>query len=237
MESSESAPSLIASKRTTPSPDSPENILLQQAEDVCAYLVQLRGGAPFLSGADQHLLHGWLDDGVPVAVILASMDRVARRRQKRRTKNRMTLYACRGEVRKMMGLPRQSITEPAPTTDSNPLQKLAREVSEMDVPETLSEARQALTLHLRAIDCSGAIEDVAQAAICGARQFLETAWTQLKPEHPTLLKQASEDLAPLQPIMTETAWSEALEEAARQRVRDRFPLVSAQVVWDRLNTI
>ena len=49
--------------------------LAEEAEEVRAYLVNLRGGAPFLSGADSQLLDGWLTDGVPVAVIMASMDR------------------------------------------------------------------------------------------------------------------------------------------------------------------
>ena len=72
--------------------------LSARAEEVTAYLVTLRGGAPFLSGADGRLLVRWLDQGVPVPTILTALDQVAERRRKRRTRSRLSLNAAKGVV-------------------------------------------------------------------------------------------------------------------------------------------
>ena len=81
------------------------------AEEIRAYLVEARGGAPFLSAADAQLLLDWLDACVPVPLILASIDRVAARRRKKRVRSRLTLSACRGEVNK--ALKRQAARDPS----------------------------------------------------------------------------------------------------------------------------
>ena len=48
----------------------------QVAEQVAAYLVNVRGGAMFLSGADVRSLAQWLDEAIPVA-ILCAIDKVS----------------------------------------------------------------------------------------------------------------------------------------------------------------
>ena len=56
----------------------------EKAEEVRAYLVQIRGGAPFLSGADGQVLIRWLDDEIPVPAILSAIDSVCERRRAKR---------------------------------------------------------------------------------------------------------------------------------------------------------
>ena len=68
--------------------------LAAMAEEVRAYVVATRGGAPFLSAADGRLLVGWLESGISVARILAAVDEVAEKRRKKRSRGRLTLSAC-----------------------------------------------------------------------------------------------------------------------------------------------
>ncbi len=49
----------------------------QDAEIVRAYLVELRGGAPFLSSRDGRLLLVWMDSDVPVALICQALEELS----------------------------------------------------------------------------------------------------------------------------------------------------------------
>jgi len=205
------------------------------AEDVRAYLVNLRGGAPFLSGADSQLLHGWLTDGVPVAVIMASLDRVAIRRRRRRTRGRMTLQSCRGEVRRMMGRAR-----PVPAARPTPrggLGRLASEIGVLTVAPLLLPMRDTLTADITRLDQDGPpdVEERARQAIAACRRFHEAVWDAIVAQRSALLRDAETELDALRGLLRGAAWDAAVEEVARDRVRARFPLVSAQVIWDRLH--
>ncbi|MEL6347524.1 MAG: hypothetical protein AAFV53_30720 [Myxococcota bacterium] len=209
-------------------------LLASQAEDVRAYLVNLRGGAPFLSGADSQLLLNWLSDGVPVPVILASIDRVAVRRRKRRTRGRISLHACRGEVRRMMGRGR---ARPAPRRSApGGLARLAIQIAALTIAPVLAPHRDALADELSKLDKDGPadLEDRARQAITASRRFHESVWETLTDQRQALLDDAAAELEPLKTLLKGTAWAAAVEEVARDRVRARFPLVSAQVIWDRL---
>ena len=72
------------------------------AEQVRAHLVQLRGGAPFLSPVDSQLLLEWLEAGVPVALILRSLEKAAAKRAARRTRAPLTLNGLRRTLKKEM---------------------------------------------------------------------------------------------------------------------------------------
>ena len=72
--------------------------LEEKAEEVRAYLVAVRGGAPFLSAADGRLLVRWLEQGFSVARILAGVDEIAEKRRKKMTRGRLTLTACRRSI-------------------------------------------------------------------------------------------------------------------------------------------
>ena len=72
----------------------------QDAEIVRAYLVELRGGAPFLSSRDGRLLLVWMDSDVPVALICQALDVAARRRRKRRVKTPLSLRNAETAVKK-----------------------------------------------------------------------------------------------------------------------------------------
>ncbi len=208
-------------------------LLAESAEEVRAYLVNLRGGAPFLSGADSQLLDGWLTDGVPVAVIMASMDKVAVRRRKRRVRSRMSLNSCRGEVRRLMG---RRPSAPAAETHIG-LLSLAGEISAMTIAPGLSNLRLTLIKALTAIsEADGThLEERARLAIRACRKFHEGVWFALTDQHAAMLTDATAELDALRSVLKENAWQAAVEEVARDRIRARFPLVSAQEVWERLS--
>ncbi|MDG1481877.1 MAG: hypothetical protein P8R54_19950 [Myxococcota bacterium] len=208
-------------------------LLAESAEEVRAYLVNLRGGAPFLSGADSQLLDGWLTDGVPVAVIMASMDKVAVRRRKRRVRSRMSLNSCRGEVRRLMG---SRPSAPAAETHIG-LLSLAGEISAMTIAPGLSNLRHILIKALTAIsEADGTpLEDRARLAIRACRKFHEGVWFALTDQHTAMLADATAELDALRSVLKENAWQAAVEEVARDRIRARFPLISAQEVWERLS--
>ena len=208
----------------------------EHAEDVRAYLVNLRGGAPFLSGADSQLLHGWLTDGVPVAVILASLDKVALRRRLRRTRGRMTLQSCRGEVRRMMGRAKPARPRARRTLQGG-LGRLADQIGVLSVPPLLAPLRDVLAEELAILDLEGppALEERARQAISACRRFHEAVWDAIGEQRPALLADAEVELDALRGLLKGAAWEAAVEEVARDRVRARFPLVSAQVIWDRLH--
>lgn len=209
--------------------------LAEHAEDVRAYLVGLRGGAPFLSGADSRLLHTWLTEGVSPSIIMASMDRVAVRRRKRRTRGRMTLSACRSEIRKMLGARPRPAEEPS----LGGLALLAEELAVLTIAPSLTQHRNTLSAELaRIATCASDadLEDLARQAISACRRFHEAVWEALIDQHAALVQDAATELDALRGVLRGGAWAAAVEEVARDRVRARYPRVSAQAVWDALNS-
>jgi len=198
-----------------------------QAEEVRAYLVSVRGGAPFLSGVDGRLLLDWLEGGVPVAAILAAIDKVALRRRKARVRTRMSLATCKGEVNKT------AVMELPGATDASGVSELAFRFREMAVPAELEALREALVDTVEAITASDPSDRVS-GAITACRIFQEGAWDACASEHPALLAAAAEQLGPMKGVVSASVFEDLVVEVARDRLRQRFPVVCAQVVWDTL---
>lgn len=215
------------------SPQSDDDALLAlQAEEVRTYLVSVRAGAPFLSGPDGRLLLKWLEGGVPVAAILAAIDRVAARRRKKRARSRLTLVACKGEVNKSVS---QASEVPSPTETTAGLATLAARFREMETHAHLAPLQAALVARLEELGVEG-LDPAAQvsAAITACRLFQEGVWSSCEAEHPALMATAAEELAPLKGAVSAAMFDDLVAEVARDRLRQRFPIVCAQVVWDTL---
>jgi hypothetical protein len=217
------------------------------AEEIRAYLVDARGGAPFLSAADAQLLLDWLDARVPVPLIIASIDRVAARRRKKRVRSRLTLSACRGEVRK--ALKRQaarnsaglvlSDPEPARTPTSHhhirALRELIKELEDTEVDSELRTTWTTLIETLRELSHhESSLDDCTRSAMSAIRIFHRDAWDAMSAHHSSLRDAAREELASLQGAVSDRIFLELLEEAARDQLRRRHLLVSADRLWDRL---
>ena len=110
-----------------------ERSMEEKAEEVRAYLVAVRGGAPFLSAADGRLLLEWLEQGFSVARILAGVDDVAEKRRKKMTRGRLTLSACRRTVEGRKHEPKTQNTESSSVEKidfSSPQKEIIQDVSD-----------------------------------------------------------------------------------------------------------
>jgi hypothetical protein len=202
--------------------------LRDAAQAVIEHLVALRGGGLLLSGVDGALLVDWLESGVSPALIALALERVADRRRKRRVKSRLSLRACKTEVKRLgskglsaspAALPAAPVAPPAPSTSGGG----ALEALEVEA--------------LAALDAlpGGDTATVAEAAMAVVRRFHSRAWAAAEPEHGALKEQAAEELVDFRAGMDPLHWEEAVEEAARDLLRQRFPRLSAVAVWDRLH--
>ena len=175
------------------------------AEAVRAYLVELRGGAPFLSSRDGRLLLGWMDAGVPVAFICQALDRAAEKRRTRRVKTPLSLRNASTAVKKWQGAP-----EPVSAGPMEPLARMWREGGELRAAEALGSAT------------------TLQEVVAVARQELARLWEAA--DRPALEARAAEELRDLK--LDERALQAAIEEVARDLLRQDHPLLSASVIWD-----
>lgn len=192
----------------------------EAAEEVRAWLVQLRGGAPFLSSADGELLAGWLEGGVPVVTILRGIEAVAERRRAKRTRTPFSLRSCKTTVEKLAA--------------RTPSWRLPVDLPAALAPAPGSGPDPRVDAVLAAIGAlSGPAPDRAHAACGILRAFHAAVWDGLPDaERAELLASAAEELAPLREMLGEEAFRIACEEQARDRVRARYPTLSATRIWE-----
>ena len=212
--------------------------LSARAEEVTAYLVTLRGGAPFLSGADGRLLVRWLDQGVPVPTILTALDQVAERRRKRRTRSRLSLNAAKGVVKKAIGAaPTPTVSRPVPT-DTSAL-AVARDayadaLAHMQLEPEAEALRGPLLAAVRSAP-THSVDATATAEIGACRQFHDARWAGLAPDTRDALEaECRASLSVLADTVDAAVLGDLIEEAARVALRARTPLVSAREAWTRL---
>ncbi|MFH1466835.1 MAG: hypothetical protein ABIO70_20800 [Pseudomonadota bacterium] len=197
--------------------------LREEASAVVEHLNALRGAGLLLSGVDARLLVAWLESGVSTGIISLALERVTERRRERRVKARLCLDACKGEVKRLL-------EKGAPGRPAAPVRPLAA----IDPPagglEALAEAA------VEALDTlpPGDPATRAEAGMAIVRVFHRQAWEAAAAEHAALRAQAAEELAGLREGMDEGHWEGAVEEVARDLLRQRFPRLSAVAVWDRL---
>ena len=209
-----------------------ELTLADKAEEVRAYVVAIRGGAPFLSAADGRLLIRWLEQGISVARILAAVDEVAEKRRKKRTRTRLTLTSCK---RSIEGRATKTDTAPAASTSevSADLSDYAAELAAMEVEPRLEGERQKLVARIGAL--GGEAEYVATEAVAACRAFNEAAWAAAASELAEIRAQAEAELSALKSMLKPAVMEAYIEEVARDIVARRTPLVSARAVWDRVS--
>lgn len=212
--------------------------LSARAEEVTAYLVTLRGGAPFLSGADGRLLVRWLDQGVPVPTILTALDQVAERRRRRRTRSRLSLNAAKGVVKKAIG----TAPEPAPTRAPGPdrgalgaaRDAYADALAAMPLAPEAEALRGPLVTAVRAAP-TDTVDATATAVIRACRRFHDARWAGLaSAAREALEADCRAALSALADTVDAAVLGDLIEEAARDALRARTPLVSAREAWTRL---
>ena len=181
----------------------------RDAERVRAYLVHLRGGAPFLSGRDSRLLLRWMDEGVEVERICMALDAAAEKRRKKRVKTPLSLANAKTLVGKVSAGP---VVEGALGELISALRASSNAV-ERDVGERMTG-------------------DLAEAVDL-VRQAIETLWEQA--DRDALRAEAEPELEALKDVLGEREWDRAVEGVARDRLRQRHPLLSAKRIWDTVH--
>ena len=213
-----------------------ERSIEQNAEEVRAYLVAVRGGAPFLSAADGRLLVQWLQQGFSVARILAGVDETAEKRRKKMTRGRLTLTACRRSIegRKREIQPDENANPDKSSATGVDFSEFLADLQKMPISDPLKPAHSELLTAIKMLSGSSDPESVATAAVAACRRFHVAAWSCAEDEHDVLRTQALVELSALKNVLSPNALEAAIEEISHDIVRRRYPLVSAKEVWDRM---
>lgn len=190
-------------------------------EEVRAYLSTVRGGAPFLSSTDGHLLVSWLEAGIRVGAILRSIDRAAAKHRAKRVRAPLTLRHARSFLTKESGRGATSVPDDLPT----------RVVPVCAEGAPLEAALVATRERIRALD-QGDAEERARAACAIARQFFEDVWENDPALRHQLHAEAEAELADLRDALDEGEFGAACEDLARYRLRQQFPSLSATRIWE-----
>ena len=205
---------------------------ISSAETISEYLITLRGGAPFLSGADCRLLVQWLDEDIPTPAILSALERVALRRRAKRVRTRLSLQATKGELKKLLG---KKTPPPQPKTSAHvfaPLQQRIFKAIDENAP--FYELQKQTAQQFLEIDPSAHDKIKADQAISLISSFHQIVWEESEEERFLLLEKAEEEIASMRSMIPTNRWNELVEEIARDQLRSRFPLFSAQMIWDSL---
>lgn len=190
------------------------------AEQVRAHLVTLRGGAPFLSPFDGRLLLQWLEAGVSVASILLALEQAAERRRKKRSRVILSLRHARSAVLRQL---KARVGAEGPKAHALGLKPL---VDALTASEHVGE-RQA-GADLAALTGEG--EQLVEQAMQISRDFFTAAWEAADRE--SLRDAAREDLDDLLSELKPAQADKAIEEVARDLLRQRHPLLAASRIWD-----
>jgi hypothetical protein len=195
--------------------------LAADAAVVCAHFVQMRGGSPFLSGADGQQLHAWLTSGVPVASLLRAIEDTAARRVARRMRTPFTLRSIRG-----------SLTQGGRT--ARPRERSAPEAASLPVFTACDDA-DALAKAVREALAARTETDVEARARAGCaivRGFHERLWDLLGPTLPELRAGAAAALAEARDDVDAELFDAMCDEWVRARLRERYPDLTATRMWE-----
>lgn len=205
---------------------------IESAETISEYLITLRGGAPFLSGADCRLLVQWLDEDIPTPAILSALEHVALRRRAKRVRTRLSLNATKSELKKLLG----KKTEPAQKKEEGhvfaPLHQ--RIVNALEKTSSFYDLQKSTAQQLLKIDMTTHDKMKVDQAISLISSFHQTIWEESDTDRLHLLEQAEEEISAMKSMIPTNRWNELVEEIARDQLRSRFPLFSAQMIWDSL---
>lgn len=189
------------------------------AAEVLAHLVSLRGGAPFLSPTDARLLMGWLNQGVPVPLLLHALEQAAEARRKKRLRTPLSLRAAKKAVMKWTG-------EPPPTPVPEPRGALGPLIQALR-----DSGRAAYLPVISAFEgLDGEREAIVGQALQISRAFFEQTWEQ--GDRAAWMAQAREELTSLEGQVPAPRLAQLVEEVARDLMRQDHPLLSATRIWD-----
>jgi predicted component of type VI protein secretion system len=195
------------------------------AEEVRAHLCLLRGGGVFLSPADALQLVTWFGAGVGVGPIVRALERAAEARRRSRNRTPLSLVAAKRHLGKECpGWFHRDLPQLG-RGDEPPLMPVVRALQAAGSSAD-AEARRALGEVLARVD--GRDEEALLAAVGAARQFVESAWDGLGDAGRAALRgEAEAELGDLLALIDPHHRVALIEETARDRLRQRYPALTA----------
>lgn len=182
-----------------------------------------------MSPIDSKILLSWLDDGVPVPLIIESIEAVAAKRTKSRVTTPLNLNKIKSTVksqmkRRMAPAKAKRKNSKAPKNFSAPA--LFLELSLSSNPLHRATGEKLIAVHQ---DDDNKLNLVLQIA----REFHEKAWEEC--DQSELKGIASEELEMFREVMSEDRWEQAVEEIARDTLRKRTPQLTAAILCEALS--
>lgn len=200
------------------------------AEEVRAHLTALRGGGVFLSPTDAWQLVRWLEQGVSVSAIAIALERAALARRDSRGKMPLSLMSAK----RHLGKEARGFFHPAPPARGGepPLAPVVRAMQL--VPATFdAQPRARLEPALLAVVDRG--EEGVRQALAAIREFLDGAWDAAGADRQAGWRaEAVEELGDLLALVDEGTGPALIEEAARDRLRARYPALTAATLRELL---
>jgi len=209
--------------------DSPLSTKQSHAELVRAHLVMVRGGAPFLSAIDSKLLLSWLDKGVPVPLIIESIEEVAAKRTKSRITTPMNLNKVKSTVNRQ--LKRRLKPKSAKRSKKAELAKIGAPALFLELSQSIEPLQRMAGEKLIAINTDD--ENIINLVLQVAREFHEANWVQCN--QAKLKSEAAEELEPFREAMSKDRWEQAVEEIARDTLRKKTPQLTAAILCEALS--
>lgn len=190
------------------------------AEEIRDHLVTLRGGAPFLSSSDAVLLGQWLEEGRSVTSVLVAIERAAESRRQNRSRLPLTLGQAKRHLDKTL-----TPAKEAPVRGGLPA--LVATIREAARDDRHHQALLELAVAIEGLK-SDDPEALLRGALSSARAFFQRQWLALtEAERSELLAMAEDDLGDLAGLLDEITLAGAVEERARDLLRQAYPWLQA----------
>jgi hypothetical protein len=189
----------------------------------------VRGGAPFLSAIDSKLLLSWLEEGVPVPLIIASIEAVAAKRTKSRLTTPMNLNKVKSTVKRQ--LKRRLSAKTTKRKTRAPMAIVSAPALFLELSESANPLHRAAGEKLIAIESHA--DDKLNLVLQIAREFHESSWEQS--DQTELKTAAAAELEQFRDMMSEDRWEQAVEEIARDTLRKKTPQLTAAILCEALS--
>lgn len=205
----------------------------RDAEEIRAHLCLLRGGGAFLSPSDAAQLLAWLEGGVAVGAILRALERAAEARRQARNRTPLSLVAAKRHLgRDSRGWFSRDLPKMARGGEP-PLMPVVRALQGLGAPAD-GPPRRALVDALAAI--SGSDDEALRSALAAVRRFVEAVWEGLGDAgRATLRAEAEAELGDLLELVDPHRRAPLVEETARDRLRQRYPALTAATFSELLD--
>ncbi|HCH62463.1 MAG TPA: hypothetical protein DFR83_06640 [Deltaproteobacteria bacterium] len=175
-------------------------------------------------------------------MVLSAIERTARQRAGKRRRTRLTLRACKGEVKKLFttrAAPPAAASTGARSPQPDTLcifEREAERIEQLEVPAEAASACAELVHALRQIARHpDPALDASTRAAGAIRSFHEALWASTSGLQIKLQQEALLALAPLEAVVSAKIFADLVDEHVRQAIRKIVPGIEIGPLWAQLN--